>query len=67
MDKFLAWLAVSPVATALKVGVAASLGYVLANPDILGVPPVVAVGVVAALPVLINWFNPADDRYGNGS
>lgn len=67
MDKFLAWLAVSPLATALKVGVAASLGYVLADPDILGLPPVAAVGIVAAIPVVINWLNPQDDRYGNGS
>lgn len=66
MDRFLAWLATSPLASAAKVGLAASLGYVLADPDILGVPPIVAVGVVAGLPVLINWLNPEDTRYGRG-
>lgn len=66
MDLFLAWLATSPLASAAKVGLAASLGYVLADPDILGVPPIVAVGVVAAIPVVINWLNPADERYGRG-
>ena len=66
MDKFIVWLASSPIASALKVGVAASLGYVLANPEMLNVPPIVVVGIVAAIPTLINWFNPADDRYGVG-
>ena len=64
IDKFLAWLAVSPLASAFKVGLAATLGYILADPDIMGLPPILAVGVVAALPVLINWINPADYRYG---
>jgi hypothetical protein len=67
VSKFLAWLAASPLATAAKVGVAASLGYILMEPDTLGLPPIVVVGIVAAIPVLINWLNPADDRYGNGS
>lgn len=67
MSKFLAWLAASPLATAAKVGAAATLGYILAEPDLLGLPPVVVVGIVAALPVLINWLNPADTRYGHGS
>lgn len=64
MNRFLTWLATSPLASAAKVGVAASLGYVLADPDILGLPPVAVVGIVAGLPVLINWLNPADTRYG---
>lgn len=66
-DKFMAWLATSPLASAFKVGLAASLGYILAEPDILGVPPIVAVGIVAAIPVVINWLNPVDTRYGSGS
>lgn len=67
MSKFLAWLAASPLATAAKVGAAAALGYILMEPDTLGLPPIAVVGIVAAIPVLINWLNPADDRYGNGS
>lgn len=66
MEKFLKWLAASPIASALKVGFAASLGYIAADPDLLGLPPVVAVGLVAAIPVLINWLNPEDTRYGSG-
>jgi len=67
VNKFFVWLAGSPLATAAKVGLAASLAYVLANPDLLDLPPVVAVGIAAALPVVINWINPEDGRYGSGS
>lgn len=67
MEGFLVWLSASPLATALKVAVAAVLGWTLVNLDGLNVPPVVAVALVAAIPVLINWINPADSRYGRGS
>lgn len=66
MTKFLTWLADSPLATAAKVGLAATLAYTLVNPDILNLPPVVAVGVAAAIPVIIDWINPQDVRYGRG-
>lgn len=64
MTRFWTWLATSPLASAAKVGLAASLGYVLADPDVLGMPPIVTVGVVVAIPVVINWLNPEDTRYG---
>lgn len=64
MNKFLEWLARSPIATALKVGLAATLGWVLANVETFGLHPVVAIGVTAAIPILINALNPADSRYG---
>ena len=67
MEHFLNWLASSPLGTAVKVGVAASLGWVVGNPDALNLPPVALVGLVSAIPVLINWLNPADGRYGNGA
>jgi len=66
MEDFLYWLASSPLGSALKVGVAASLGWVVSNPNTLNMPPVIAVGLVTAIPVLINWLNPADGRYGKG-
>lgn len=66
MNNFLKWLATSPIASALKVGAAASLGWLVNNTDSLNVPPVAAVALVAALPVLINWANPQDTRYGKG-
>lgn len=66
MENFLYWLASSPLASAVKVGVAASLAWVVGNPNALNLPPVALVGLTAALPVLINWLNPADGRYGKG-
>lgn len=66
VKKFLEWLAASPLASAVKVGFAATLGYILAQPETLGLPPWAVVGIVAALPVIINWLNPEDSRYGSG-
>jgi hypothetical protein len=67
MNLFFNWLATSPLATALKVAVAASLSWVLDNQESLNVPPVALVAFVAAIPVLINWLNPEDYRYGINS
>lgn len=64
MNQFLAWLAVSPLASALKVGGSASLVWVLDNVTSLDLSPVVQIGLTAALPVLINWLNTMDFRYG---
>lgn len=67
MNVFFDWLATSPLATALKVGVAASLGWVVDNQESLNVAPVASVALVAGIPVLINWLNPEDYRYGVNS
>ena len=67
MESLLYWLASSPIASAVKVGLAASLGWIISNPDTLNVAPVVSIGIVSAIPVLINWLNPADGRYGKGT
>jgi len=66
MESFFYWLASSPIASALKVGLSASLGWVALNIDSLNIHPAIAIAVVSALPVLINWLNPADGRYGKG-
>ena len=65
MRNFGIWLADSPLASALKVGLAASLGWFLANPNVLDIHPALAIAITAALPVVINWLNPDDLRYGN--
>lgn len=67
MNPFFNWLATSPLATAVKVAVAASLGWLLDNQEALNVPPVALVGLVAGIPVVINWLNPEDYRYGVNS
>lgn len=61
----LEWLASSPLASFVKVFVAGALGWVILNIDSLGIHPALAIGLASALPVVVNWLNPADDRYGD--
>ncbi len=65
MKNFLSWLAVSPLASFVKIFAAGVLGWVVLNLDNLSVHPAVAIGLASALPVIINWLNPVDSRYGN--
>lgn len=67
MDKFLSWLAASPLASAARAGVAAALGYLLANLDSLNLNPAVAVALAAALPFLSRWANPMDGVFGKNA
>ena len=65
MNKLEEWLAVSPMASVLKISLGAGLGAVgswLATADIH--PLIVAVGA-AVIPVLVNALNPADPRWGH--
>jgi hypothetical protein len=61
---FLTWLAHSPIASFFKVFAAGVLGWVLMNAESLGLHPAAALGLAAALPILINWLNPEYDNYG---
>jgi hypothetical protein len=61
---FLTWLAHSPLASFFKVFSAGVLGWVLINFDNLGLHPALALGLAAGLPIIINWLNPNDPRYG---
>ena len=65
MENFLGWLASSPLASFAKIFAAGVLGWFVVNMDSLSVHPAVAIGLVSALPVVINWLNPSDSRYGN--
>ena len=65
MENFLNWLASSPLASFAKIFAAGILGWFVVNMDSLNVHPAVAIGLVSALPVVINWLNPSDSRYGN--
>jgi hypothetical protein len=65
MEQFLSWLASSPLASFAKIFGAGVLGWVVANLDTLSVHPAVAIGLASALPVLVNWLNPVDARYGD--
>ena len=65
MENFLDWLASSPLASFAKIFAAGALGWFALNVDSLNVHPAVAIGLASALPVVINWLNPNDLRYGN--
>jgi hypothetical protein len=40
------------------------LGWLLVNIDTLGIHPAITIGLVSALPILINWLNPEYTNYG---
>lgn len=61
---FLTWLAHSPIASFLKVFAAGFLGWILVNADTLGIHPALTIGLVSALPILMNWINPEYSNYG---
>jgi hypothetical protein len=65
MKNFLSWLASSPLASFAKVFAAGVLGWVVLNLDSLNIHPAVVIGLASALPVIVNWLNPSDSRYGN--
>lgn len=67
MKEFEAWLATSPTASFLKIMVAAGLGAVGSWVVTAQVHPLVVAIAAAVIPVAINWLNPGDPRYGNGS
>ena len=59
-----AWLAYSPIASFAKIFGAGVLGWILLNLDTLQIHPAVGIGLASAIPILINWLNPGDPRYG---
>jgi hypothetical protein len=64
------WLATSPLASAAKVFVAIVLAFAVADfartgsIDFTNWQTWVIAGLGAAVPVIVNWLNPADTRYG---
>ena len=65
MKNFKTWLANSPLASFVKIFGAGVLGWFVVNLDSISIHPAVAIGLASALPVIINWLNPGDTRYGN--
>ena len=67
------WLASSPVGSWVKTFVAVLIGSAVADWAASGSLDLdhwqtwVIAGLVAVGPVVINWLNPADARYGRGS
>jgi len=60
----LKWVANSPIASFCKVFGAGVLGWVLINADTLNIHPALTIGLVSALPIIINWLNPEYKNYG---
>ena len=58
------FLATSPIGGFLKVAAAGMLVWIIDNVSTLNIPQIVQVGLIAGLPILINWMNPDDPRYG---
>lgn len=67
MSYFLHWLANSPLASAAKIAASASIVWCLDNLTSFDLPAVAQVAILAAGPILVNWINPEDVRYGKGS
>jgi hypothetical protein len=67
MIQFLIWFANSPIASFLRVFGAGVLGWVIINANDLNLHPAVAIALASALPVLVSWLNPADERFGSGT
>lgn len=72
MDTFWAWVTVSPLATAAKTFIAVVLSAAVADWATGGVISLanwqtwVISAAVSAIPVIVNWLNPMDSRYGRG-
>jgi hypothetical protein len=64
MEQLKVWLAYSPLASFAKIFGAGVLGWVLMNLDTLDIHPAVAMSLASGIPILINWLNPVDNRYG---
>lgn len=66
------WLATTPLGSAFKTFIAVILAAAVADFATDGSISLahwqtwVIGGLVSALPPVINWLNPSDDRYGNG-
>ena len=64
MREFEEWLATSPTASFLKIMVAAGLGAVGSWVVTAEVHPLVVAISASVIPIVINWLNPQDFRYG---
>lgn len=64
MNEFEKWLAISPLASVLKIAASAALGAVLSYVMTSDVHPLWVAVSSAVIPVAINWFNTQDPRYG---
>ena len=67
MTAFEHWLANSPTGSFVKIALAAALGALGSYLATAEVHPLVVALTAAVLPVVINFLNPQDPRYGKGT
>lgn len=67
MTAFEKWLATSPLASLLKVAFGAAIGAVMSWAATAEIHPLAVALMAAVCPVVINWLNTQDHRYGHGS
>lgn len=67
MSTFEEWLATSPLASVLKIALGAALGAVMSWAATAEIHPLAVAVIAAVCPVVINWVNPQDYRYGRGT
>lgn len=67
MSTFEEWLATSPLASMLKIAIGAALGALMSWAATAEIHPLVVALIAAVAPVVINWVNPQDYRYGRGA
>jgi hypothetical protein len=66
MKQLQIWFAQSPIAAFLRVFASGILGWIIINANDLNLHPALVISLVSALPILIAWLNPADERFGKG-
>lgn len=66
MEKFQKWLAETPEGTFFKVAAGAAIGAVASWVSTANVSPLVVALCSALTPVIINYLNGQDPRYGVG-
>lgn len=64
MKKLKVWLAHSPLASAVKIGLGAALVYLIDNVASFNLGPAWTAVVISVVTILINFVNPEDKRYG---
>lgn len=64
IEKFWSWLAVSPLSTAVRVGIGAALTFIVENIGGFNLDPAVQVLVIAVVSTALRWVNPLDGAYG---
>jgi hypothetical protein len=64
MTQFDQWLATSPTASFLKIALSAALGALASYLATAEIHPLVVALSAAVLPVVVNYLNPQDLRYG---